>query len=419
MRSTSACRQRGRCWWWSISPPLSGALAVAQDMGITVGYLPGLSMRRIADLALGSAKTDARDAAVITGAARSMPHTLRAINASDEEAAALSMLTGFDLDLARAVSQTANRIRGQSFTQTPPSPGGCGGALAGRTTPSWRTVAAWPTPAELKRAGKARTDAGLKKYGGRRHATWAGQIVSALKLQSVTVAGTDAAAVVLPHLARRLIAPRAQRTDVATQVETPWRVAHPHVPGPDHTCPGSGDPAAAVLAGPDPGQGPPGTGAQLASYAGLTPVTRRSGSSIRGEHVSHAATRDSSAPCSPPPSPPCAPPRLPGLLPTQTRPRQNALGQAVLTQAHRRLTHHTGAPPFRTGRHSTHRLHDTHSSSDHPLDRRPRRPLSSGGQSEPEAHAPHFEGSALEECPGHLSSRPFPRAPGATHRQGD
>ena len=291
MRSTSACRQRGRCWWWSISPPLSGALAVAQDMGITVGYLPGLSMRRIADLALGSAKTDAKDAAVITGAARSMPHTLRAVSTSNEDAAAPSMLTGFDLDLARQVKQTANRIRGQSFTQTPPSPGGRGGALAGRTTPSWRTVAAWPTPAELKRAGKARTDAGLKKYGGRRHATWAGQIVSALKLQSVTVAGTDAAAVVLPHLARRLIVPRAQRAAVAAQVETPWRVAHPHVPGPDHTCPGSGVPAAAVLAGADPGQGPPGTGAHLASYAGLAPVTRRSGSSIRGEHVSHGGDK--------------------------------------------------------------------------------------------------------------------------------
>ena len=41
------------------------AVAVAQDMGITVGYLPGLSMRRIADLTPGSAKTDAKDAAVI------------------------------------------------------------------------------------------------------------------------------------------------------------------------------------------------------------------------------------------------------------------------------------------------------------------------------------------------------------------
>ena len=40
------------------------AVAVAQDMGVTVGYLPGLSMRRIADLTPGSAKTDAKDAAV-------------------------------------------------------------------------------------------------------------------------------------------------------------------------------------------------------------------------------------------------------------------------------------------------------------------------------------------------------------------
>ena len=98
------------------------AVAVAQDMGITVGYLPGLSMRRIADLTPGSAKTDAKDAAVIAGAARTMPHTLRAVTTSDEDAAALSMLTGFDLDLARQVNQSANRIRGQSFTQDPAQP---------------------------------------------------------------------------------------------------------------------------------------------------------------------------------------------------------------------------------------------------------------------------------------------------------
>ena len=33
------------------------------------------------------------------------------------------------------------------------------------------------------------------------------------------------------------------------------------------------------------------TGAQLASYTGLTPVTRRSGSSIRGDHVSHSGSK--------------------------------------------------------------------------------------------------------------------------------
>ena len=196
------------------------AVAVAQDMGITVGYLPGLSMRRIADLTPGSAKTDAKDAAVIAQAARTMPHTLHAISTSDEETAALSMLTGFDLDLARQVNQTEGRIRGL-YTQIHPAletvVGPWPGARRRRRGPSPPGTA----PADLKRAGKARIDAKLKKHGCRRHATWAAQIGSALEHQTVVVAGTDAAAVVLPHLARQLIALHAQRADVAAQAGDP------------------------------------------------------------------------------------------------------------------------------------------------------------------------------------------------------
>ena len=144
----------------------------------------------------------------------------------------------------------------------------------------------------------------------------------------------------------------------------------PHVPGPDHTCPGSGVPAAAVLPGPEPGQGPPGTGAQLASYAGLAPVTRRSGSSIRGEVRLPRRQQEAQARHVPLRLRlPALRPRLPGLLPAQTRPRQTALGQAVLPgppphpdparhdprwsplrpttsheTTHHRLTHHIGAP---------------------------------------------------------------------------
>jgi hypothetical protein len=60
-------------------PATIGALpvAVARDEGVLVAYLPGLAMRRIADLHASEAKTDARDAADIAEAARSMPHTLR------------------------------------------------------------------------------------------------------------------------------------------------------------------------------------------------------------------------------------------------------------------------------------------------------------------------------------------------------
>nr|WP_279306241.1 transposase [Rhodococcus globerulus] len=56
-----------------------GALpvTVARACGHDVAYLPGLSMRRIADLYPGQAKTDARDAFIIADTARAMPHTLR------------------------------------------------------------------------------------------------------------------------------------------------------------------------------------------------------------------------------------------------------------------------------------------------------------------------------------------------------
>jgi hypothetical protein len=95
-------------------------LTVARDAGCQVAYLPGLAMRRIADLYPGEAKTDARDAAVIADAARTMPHTLRSLELADEITAELTMLVGFDQDLAGEANRTGNRIRGL-LTQFHPS----------------------------------------------------------------------------------------------------------------------------------------------------------------------------------------------------------------------------------------------------------------------------------------------------------
>lgn len=55
-------------------------LTVARAAGCRVAYLPGLSMRRAADLHPGETKTDVRDAFVIAETARTMPHTLRAVD---------------------------------------------------------------------------------------------------------------------------------------------------------------------------------------------------------------------------------------------------------------------------------------------------------------------------------------------------
>lgn len=95
------------------------AVAVAQAMNVAVAYLPGLAMRRIADLYPGNAKTDQRDAFIIAQAARTMPHTRRTLRALDEDEAELGMLTGFDDDLARQITQTRNRVRGL-YTQIHP-----------------------------------------------------------------------------------------------------------------------------------------------------------------------------------------------------------------------------------------------------------------------------------------------------------
>lgn len=107
-------KQHGRVLLVVDQPATIGALpvAVAQAEGILVGYLPGLAMRRIADLHAGQAKTDARDAAIIAQAARTLPHALRSIQLTDEKVAELSMLCGFDDDLAKQVNATTNRIRG-------------------------------------------------------------------------------------------------------------------------------------------------------------------------------------------------------------------------------------------------------------------------------------------------------------------
>lgn len=89
-----------------------------------------------------------------------MPHTLRTLRQVDEDEAELSMLTGFDDDLTRRITQTRNRIRGL-FTQIHP-------ALERTLGPRLdhpailELLQTWPVPAALRKAGKARIAAKLK-----------------------------------------------------------------------------------------------------------------------------------------------------------------------------------------------------------------------------------------------------------------
>lgn len=94
-------------------PNTIGALpiAVARACGAMVAYLPGLAMRKAADLYPGRSKTDARDAFIIADTARTMPHTLRAVDRDSDLLSALKVLAGFDDDLARECTRAINRLR--------------------------------------------------------------------------------------------------------------------------------------------------------------------------------------------------------------------------------------------------------------------------------------------------------------------
>ena len=108
------------------------------------------------------------------------------------------------------------------------------------------------------------------------------QILAALAEQTVIVPGTAAAETVLPRLADCCATPFANDAQVADQVEGILD-AHP-LAEVLTSMPGIGVRTAAriLLEVGDATAFP--TSGHLAAYAGLAPVTRRSGTSIRGEH---------------------------------------------------------------------------------------------------------------------------------------
>ena len=257
-------------------------LAVARDAGCPVAYLPGLTMRRMADLYPGEAKTDARDAAVIADAARSMPHTLRDVAPDDETIAALAMVAGHDDDLAAEVTRTRNRLRGL-LTQLHPALERVVGPRMDH--PAVLTLLEHhPTPARLRQAGRSRLVELIRPEAPRMAQRLIDEVVTALDEQTVVVAGTEAAATVITNLASSLRTTLQQRSALATEIEALLE-AHP-LSMVLTSMPGTGvRTAARILI--EVGDGSAfASAAHLASYAGLSPATRASGTSIKGEQPS-------------------------------------------------------------------------------------------------------------------------------------
>jgi transposase len=253
-------------------------LAVAREEGVPVAYVPGLVMRRAAQLYPGSAKTDPRDSFVLADTARTHRKRVHWLSASDELLGQLRVLVGFDNDLAVDVNRTTNRLRDALVSVAPALERVLGDRL---DHPAARAVVArWSTPTALRAAGPALRRL-CRKHAPRAGDRLADDLAAALAAQTVTVPAEATLGRVIAELAGELERLYQRRARLAAEIEEAF-LAHPFAQV-LISMPGIGTKTGAViLTEIGDGSAFP-TAAHLAAYAGISPVTRQSGSSLRGE----------------------------------------------------------------------------------------------------------------------------------------
>jgi transposase len=258
-------------------------LAVAARRQIPVAYVPGLVMRRAADLYPGEAKTDKRDAFIIADTGRTRRRQVHWLDAgSDELLSQLRVLNGFDIDLAADQTRLANRLRDALTSVSPALERALGKRLGQAGVRD--LLARYPTLTALRTAGRARISKVVKARSPRVAVKVTDAVMAALGAQSVTVPAEAATGRVIAELASELDRVYARRDALASEIEEVF-LAHPFGELLS-TLPGIGPRTGArILA--EIGDGTRfADGARLASYAGLAPVTRQSGKSINGESQS-------------------------------------------------------------------------------------------------------------------------------------
>ncbi len=251
-------------------PNTIGALpvAVARNAGCEVAYLPGLAMRKAADLYPGRAKTDAKDAFIIADTARTMPHTLRQVDQNSETLSALKVLSGFDEDLAHECTRALNRLR-SLLTQIHPA---LERIFTGTTLSSelaLNLLIKYAGPTGLATAGKTR----VLRYARTHHYRNPGQLIdrifTPLEEQTVTVPATTAVEHIIPRSAAQVVELKTQRATITQEVEA--MLADFPLSKVLMSMPTIGiKTAAQILLAIGDGSGFP-TASHLAAYAGIAP----------------------------------------------------------------------------------------------------------------------------------------------------
>jgi len=248
-------------------------LTVLADAGKPVRYLAGRAVWQASAVYRGGeGKTDAKDARVIADQSRMRGADLPVLHPDDNLVTELRMLTSHRADLVADRTRTINRLRQQITAVCP--------ALERAAQPTqdrgWVVLLTrYQRPKTIRQSGVSRLTKMLDDAGVRNAATIATAAVAAAKSQTVRLPGEEVAAGLVAELAGEVIAldDRIKTTDA--DIEGRFR-NHPlaevitSMPGMGFRLGAEflaavGDPA--LIGSPD----------QLASWAGLAPVSRDSG----------------------------------------------------------------------------------------------------------------------------------------------
>lgn len=263
-------------------------VAVARDAGATVRYLPGLAMRQLSRIHAGNAKTDIRDAFVIAHAGANLPDALRSVDREEEVFLQLKVLNGIDEDLARSYTRLINQMRSALVGTYP----GFERVLRGQVIHrKWilKLLAKCGGPTKLKRMGKSRAVVFARNNNARNPEPIIDALFASMTQQTVKIAGSQYAELGVAMSAADALAKLDHRKEVELQVlELIKDIPHTEIL---LSMPGIGPRTAAqiLMTVGDMSDFP--SACHLASYAGLSPRTNQSGTSIMSNSLNRAGNK--------------------------------------------------------------------------------------------------------------------------------
>ena len=263
-------------------------VAVAQDMGITVKYLPGLSMRQLSRVHVGNAKTDVRDSYVIAHAGANLPDALRNVDRVQQVFNQLKVLNGIDEDLARSYTRLINQIRSSLVGTYPEFERVLRGQNIHRR---WvlHMLAKYGGPTKIKRMGRARLIAFAKKYKARNPEKIIDGLLDAIKNQTVVIPGSEYVELGVAMSATDALAKLDHRKVIEEEVcALITEVPQTHIL---MSMPGIGTKTAAQILMTVGDFSDFKTASHMASYAGLCPQTNQSGTSINTKSPNRAGNK--------------------------------------------------------------------------------------------------------------------------------